>query len=142
MSRAAAKRTTALSQPDDQAAHVANFNAAVYNLGRIDDDYARRLYINYNRRGWTVSEPYDENLAVESPVMVRHAYQALVDREIVVRAQVPADLLFNQDELEQLDGLPLEYFDDLPQDGDVWGFLDSLTTDFPSRPSDGGFLAE
>ena len=104
------------------------------DLGLIDEDYARRLYINYNRRSWNVSEPYDEDLAVESPVMVRHAFQALVDREIVARAQVPADLPFNQDELEQLAGLPLGYFDDLPEDGDVWGFLDSLTTDFPSRP--------
>ena len=113
-----------------------------HDLGLIDEDYARRLYINYNRRGWNLSEPYDEDLAVESPVMVRHAFQALVDREIVVRAQVPADLPFNQDELEQLAGLPPGYFDDLPEDSDVWGFLDSLTADFPSHPRGGGFRAE
>ena len=113
-----------------------------HDLGLIDEDYARRLYINYNRRGWNLSEPYDEDLAVESPGMVRHAFQALVDREIVVRAQVPADLPFNQDELEQLAGLPPGYFDDLPEDSDMWGFLDSLTADFPSHPPGGGVSAE
>ena len=113
-----------------------------HDLGLIDEDYARRLYINYNRRGWNLSEPYDEDLAVESPVMVRHAFQALVDREIVVRGQVTADLPFNQDELEQLAGLPPRYFDDLPEDSDVWGFLDSLTSDFPSHPPGGGFRVE
>ena len=56
--------------------------------------------------------------------------------------QVPADLPFNQDELEQLASLPPGYFDDLPEDSDVWGFLDSLTSDFPSHPPGGGFRAE
>ena len=104
-----------------------------HHLGLIDEDYARRLYINYNRRGWNLSEPYDEDLAVESPVMVRHAFQALVNREITIRAQILTDLPFNQDELEQLAGLPPGYFDDSPEDSDVWSFLDSLTTDFPSN---------
>ena len=32
ISRAAPKRTTGLSQPDDQAAHVAHFTATAYTL--------------------------------------------------------------------------------------------------------------
>ena len=103
-----------------------------HSLGLVDDDYARRLYINYNRRGWNDREPYDDDVAVETPIMVRHAFQALVDREMVVRSQVQADLPFNQDELEELASLPVGYFDELSEDGDMWGFLDGLTTDFPS----------
>ncbi len=112
-----------------------------HSLGLVDDNYARRLYINYNRRGWNDREPYDDDFAVEAPIMVRHAFQALVDREMVVRSQVQADLPFNQDELEELAGLPAGYFDELPEDGDVWGFLDSLTTGFPGQHAEEDFNA-
>ena len=103
-----------------------------HSLGLVDDDYARRLYINYNRRGWNDREPYDDDVAVETPIMVRHAFKALVDREMVVRSQVQADLPFNRDELEELASLPKGYFNESLEDEDMWGFLDSLTTDFPS----------
>ena len=113
-----------------------------HSLGLVDDDYARRLYINYNRRGWNDREPYDDGVTVEAPIMVRQAFQALVDRNIVARSQVPADLPFNQIELEELANLPEGYFNELPEGGDVWGFLDRLTVDFPGQQSDDDLYAD
>ena len=95
-------------------------------LGFIDTDEASRFYANYNRRGWQHQEPYDEDWPVERPIMLRRAFEALDKRSLIERSQVPAALPFNQADIEQLTGLPDGYFDK-----DIWGFLDSLTTDFP-----------
>ena len=106
------------------------------DLGIVDDDYIRRLYINYNRRGWNEREPFEDDVAPERPLLLRRAFEAMVDRDIVDRTQILAALPFNQDELEALVGLPSGYLDELPVSDDVWGFLGDLTSDFPGPEDD------
>ena len=113
-------------------ASVAMMIVRARDLGLVDADYTSRLFINLNRRGWNTTEPYDQEFPVEVPVMMRRAFEALTERNIVTPSQVRAELPFNQDELEMLCGLPSGYLDE-PGPDDVWGFLDGLTSDFPAR---------
>jgi Zn-dependent peptidase ImmA (M78 family)/transcriptional regulator with XRE-family HTH domain len=96
-----------------------------HELGFLTQDEVSRLYANYNRRGWQHAEPYDQDWAVERPVMLRRAFEAMDKRGLIARHQIPAALPFNQADIEQLTGLPTGYFDQ-----DIWGFLDTLTADF------------
>ena len=100
-------------------------------LGMINRDDARRLYINYNRRGWNDGEPYDQDLEIEKPRMVRRAFEALIDREVIARAQVPELLPFNREDIERISGLPVGYFAQGDESG-LWDFIDELTANFPS----------
>ena len=106
------------------------------DLGLADDDYVRRLHINYNRRDWNDQEPYDDEVAVETPIMLRRAFEALIARKVVDSNQIQSALPFNRDELEQLVRLPAGYLDIFQEENDVWGFLGDLTSDFPG-PEDG-----
>ena len=115
-------------------ASVAMMIVRAWDLGIVDADYTHRLFINLNRRGWNTTEPYDQEFPVEKPVMIRRAFEALTERNIVAPSQVQEDLPFNQGELESLCGLPVGYFDE-PDQNDVWWFLDDLTSDFPANPT-------
>ncbi len=80
-------------------------------LELIDHDEARRLYINYNRRGWHHQEPMDEQ-PMEEPRLVRRVVETVVDNSIVSPAQIAAALPFNAEDIEQLAHLPYGYLDE------------------------------
>lgn len=78
----------------------------------IDREEARRLYINYNRRGWNRGEPLDRETEVEKPRLVRRAFEAIIDNNELERSQIVAALPFNREDIEQLASLPHGYLDD------------------------------
>ena len=77
----------------------------------IDQDEARRMYINYNRRGWNLQEPMDDSMSVEEPRLIRRAFETAIEHSILDRSQVEANLPFNQADIEQLANLPYGYLD-------------------------------
>ena len=81
-------------------------------LDIIDREEARKLYINYNRRGWHRAEPLDESYQLEEPRLVRRAFEAIVEKAIIDRSQIAADLPFNREDIEQLAHLPYGYLDE------------------------------
>ena len=81
-------------------------------LDIIDREEARRLYINYNRRGWNRREPLDDESEMEKPRLVRRVFEAIVDNNILERSQIVAALPFNREDIELLANLPYGYLDD------------------------------
>ena len=81
-------------------------------LDIIDRDEARRLYINYNRRGWNREEPLDRDYRLEEPCLARKAFEAIVENALIERTQIVAALPFNQEDVEQLANLPIGYLSD------------------------------
>lgn len=81
-------------------------------LDIIDREEARRLYINYNRRGWNRGEPLDEASEVEKPRLVRRVFESIVENNVLERSQIVAALPFNREDIEQLASLPYGYLDD------------------------------
>ena len=82
------------------------------DLDIIDRDEARRLYINYNRRGWNREEPLDRDYHVEEPRLVRRAFETIIENSLIERTQIAAALPFNQEDVEQLANLPFGYLND------------------------------
>ena len=81
-------------------------------LDIIDKDEARRFYINYNRRGWNIREPLDQETQVEEPRLVRTIFEVVVDKSILRQSQISAALPFNGEDIEQLANLPHGYLDE------------------------------
>ena len=80
-------------------------------LDIINREEARRLYINYNRRGWNKLEPLDERSPMEEPRLARRAFEIVVENSLVERSQIAVALPFNTEDVEQLANLPIGYLD-------------------------------
>jgi Zn-dependent peptidase ImmA (M78 family)/transcriptional regulator with XRE-family HTH domain len=79
------------------------------DLGITGPDQTRRLWINYNRRGWRGEEPLDAVLKAEQPRILRRSIEALIDERVCSRDQIIGDLCLPAREIEELCALPSGY---------------------------------
>ncbi|MCK1619144.1 ImmA/IrrE family metallo-endopeptidase [Bradyrhizobium sp. 159] len=107
------------------------------HIGLINQDQARRLWINYNRRGWRGEEPLDAVLNSEQPRVLRRGFEALIENKIRTKGEIVAELCLPAREIEELAALPRGYFSG--NDADVKAFprLKSQTEGVPSSNNDG-----
>lgn len=76
------------------------------HLDIIDEEYARRLWINYNRRGWSRREPLDDKLAIEQPKLLRRSFELLLSSGIIMREDIIHHLPYPLLHLEEILNLP------------------------------------
>lgn len=81
-------------------------------LDIIDREESRRLYINYNRRGWNIQEPLDQVTRLEEPRLVKKIFEVIVDNRILRQSQIAAVLPFDPEDIEQLANLPYGYLNE------------------------------
>ncbi|MBA3651600.1 MAG: ImmA/IrrE family metallo-endopeptidase, partial [Chthoniobacterales bacterium] len=74
-------------------------------LGIIDDEGARRMWINYNRRGWRKGEPLDGKLVKEEPHMLRRSFELLLSEGVQSVPDILTALPFPAADLEELTDL-------------------------------------
>jgi Zn-dependent peptidase ImmA (M78 family)/DNA-binding XRE family transcriptional regulator len=82
-------------------------------LDIIDEQETRRMWINYNRRGYKKVEPLDDRLPVESPRLLRRSFDLLIEAGVKTREQILLDLPFAPTDIEELAGLPRGYLSGL-----------------------------
>ena len=71
-------------------------------LDIIDDEAARRMWINYNRREWRKREPLDDKLEKEEPHMIRRSFELLMSEGVQSASDILAALPFPAPDLEEL----------------------------------------
>lgn len=71
-------------------------------LDLVDDDDARRLWINYNRRGWRNGEPLDGKIEKEEPHLIRRSFELLIEEGVQSASQIVKALPFPTIDLEEL----------------------------------------
>ena len=103
-------------------------------LDVIDEYEARRLYINYNRRGWNKQEPLDADNPLEEPRLARRAFELVVENSIIQRSQIDAASPFNLEDIERLANLPIGY---LNEDSPYNWAIRELNSGFGDRPKGG-----
>lgn len=81
-------------------------------LGFVTPEQARRLWINYNRRGWKSREPLDDTIKIEKPCLLRRAFEVLVEKGRMPRQNIISELPFNRADVEKLANLPDGYLDE------------------------------
>ena len=103
-------------------------------LDVIDEYEARRLYINYNRRGWNKQEPLDADNPLEEPRLARRAFELVVENSLIQRSQIDAASPFNLEDIERLANLPIGY---LNEDSPYNWAIRELNSGFGDRPKGG-----
>ena len=76
----------------------------------VDEEQTRRLWINYNRRGWRSGEPLDDRVSPEKPVLLRKSFDMLVKDGGQPKAQILFQLRLSANLIEELAELPNGYF--------------------------------
>ncbi|MCA1604046.1 MAG: XRE family transcriptional regulator [Acidobacteria bacterium] len=71
----------------------------------LSEETARRLWIAYNRRGWRKSEPLDNELPPEEPVVLRRAFELLAEHQVDVLHDVSTSTGLASVDIEALSGL-------------------------------------
>jgi Zn-dependent peptidase ImmA (M78 family)/transcriptional regulator with XRE-family HTH domain len=77
-----------------------------FDLGFISEEHYRRLWINYNRRGWRREEPLDNKLPIEQPVLLRRAYKLLIESKVRTPEQILTEIPLAPKDIEELMYLP------------------------------------
>jgi Zn-dependent peptidase ImmA (M78 family)/DNA-binding XRE family transcriptional regulator len=72
------------------------------SLDIIDDEAAKRLWINYNRRGWRNGEPLDGKMVKEEPHLIRRSFEMLIEEGVQSPAEIMKALPFPPADLEEL----------------------------------------
>jgi Zn-dependent peptidase ImmA (M78 family) len=98
-----------LARKDRWKVSVAMMIVRCETIGLVSPDQTKRLWINYNRRGWRGEEPLDNILKFEEPRVLRRGFEALVDENVRSREQIVDDLCLPAREIEQLSALPPGY---------------------------------
>ena len=80
-----------------------------HDLNIISDDYAQKLYINYNQRRWARNEPFDDELKIEEPMFSRRCVDLMIKEKIQSREGIIGNLAFTPNDIEELLTLPRGY---------------------------------
>ena len=81
---------------------VAMLIKRAFDLGFFSEEHYQRLWINYNRRGWRTEEPLDNRLPIEQPVLLRRAYNLLIDSGTRTREQILMDIPLAPKDIEEI----------------------------------------
>jgi Zn-dependent peptidase ImmA (M78 family) len=98
-----------LARKDRWKVSIAMMIVRSEHLGLINQDQVKRLWINYNRRGWRGEEPLDAILKPEQPRLLRRGIETIVEEGVRTRGQIVDDLCLPAREIENLSGLPNRY---------------------------------
>jgi len=71
-------------------------------LDIIDEEEGRRLWINYNRRGWRKGEPLDNKMEKEKPHNIRRSFELLMSENIQSASDILRALPFPATDLEEI----------------------------------------
>ena len=80
------------------------------DLQLISEDHARRMWINYNRRGWRHSEPLDESLPIEEPRLLKRALEVITSNKVRMPEQILSEICLSSSIIETIGNLKPRYF--------------------------------
>ncbi|MFO1022739.1 MAG: XRE family transcriptional regulator [Planctomycetales bacterium] len=83
-----------------------------FNLGVIDEDSKKRLFISLSKRGWRRKEPGDDKMPAEYPRLFRQCVDAMLEAGFKTRQQIADDLERPAEDIEEICGLPDGYLRD------------------------------
>jgi len=72
------------------------------SLDLLDDLSAKRLWMNYTRRGWRKGEPFDGKMVKEAPHLIRRSFEMLLEEGVQTVGDIRDALPFPVEDLEEL----------------------------------------
>lgn len=80
-------------------------------LNLVDDEHERRLHMAYSSRGWRRREPFDDDLRIETPRVMRAAFDMAHRAGLYSIGQLRMSLPYSALDIEQLCSLPSGYLE-------------------------------
>lgn len=77
-----------------------------FDLEFISEEHYRRLWINYNRRGWRKEEPLDNKIPIEKPVLLGRALRLIIENQLRTPEQISAEIPLSRKDIEELLYIP------------------------------------
>lgn len=71
-------------------------------LDLVPDEFLKRMWMNYARRGWRKSEPLDPKIPKERPNLIRMSIEMLVEEGVQTASDIRRELPFPISDLEEL----------------------------------------
>jgi Zn-dependent peptidase ImmA (M78 family)/DNA-binding XRE family transcriptional regulator len=71
-------------------------------LDLVDDLSAKRMWMNYTRRGWRKGEPFDGKMEKEAPHLIRRSFEMLLEEKVQTIQDICNALPFPLDDLEEI----------------------------------------
>lgn len=87
------------------------------DLDLISEEQYKKLMMGRGRRGWSRHEPYDDDIPIESPAMLKTAFELGMAHGRVNRSAIRTMLPIAPTDIEQLAGLPLGFLSDAGHSG-------------------------
>lgn len=81
------------------------------NADRIDDNRYTSLMAHLSKRGWRIHEPFDDQLPVERPTLLKSGFAALEKKAGISKGVIGSTLHLPQAIVIKLTGLPDNYFE-------------------------------
>ena len=75
------------------------------DLGAIDSDSTRKLWMRISKRGWRKKEPFDDEILPESPNLLSKCFELLIESGIGVRDSLMARLPWHWKDIEEISSL-------------------------------------
>lgn len=75
------------------------------DLGFIDPQEAQLLHRSYTRKGWRQQEPFDDEIPVEQPQLIKNAFELIIQQGVQSRSDVLHKLKLNPRDIEEIAGL-------------------------------------
>lgn len=82
------------------------------DLELISEEQTKKLFINLNRRGWRKLEPLDDKMESETPKLLKHCFEMLIDEGVKSKTQIVDELCLSANDIEELAGLPRGYLNE------------------------------
>ena len=74
----------------------------ITNLGFITEEHEKRLWINYNRRGWKKSEPREDRVPIENPVLLERACRLIIEENVKTTQNILDEIPLSPSDIEEL----------------------------------------
>ncbi|MBD2569880.1 helix-turn-helix domain-containing protein [Anabaena lutea] len=87
------------------------------HLDFLNEEKAQSLWRSYTRRGWRTNEPFDDELEIEIPKLIKNAVELLIKEGILSGADISNELNLHHLDIEDSAGLPIHFLN--PQAGEV-----------------------
>ena len=81
-----------------------------HDLGLVDGNERRSLYKARSARGWSRSEPWDDETPLEQPRLLRVSLQVLIDEQVIPPLAIPESQRLSAADVETIAGLPERFF--------------------------------
>lgn len=81
------------------------------DLGLLNQEQVQRLWKQRVRLGWRVNEPWDDEIPVEEPFLLRRSIELILSEAIVSRDDILAEISLDASDVEDLTGLPARFFE-------------------------------